>query len=69
VQETMERLGRPLFTTKEGGSGLGLAICYSIATRHNAAILFDSSDKGTAVYVRFTRFDGLSMNSASQDIR
>jgi len=53
TKETMERLGRPFFTTKECGTGLGLAICYSIATRHDAAISFESSNTGTAVAVRF----------------
>lgn len=49
----LERLGTPFFTTKEGGTGLGLATCYSIADRHNASIVVETSSTGTTFQVRF----------------
>lgn len=49
----MDKLGTPFFTTKEDGTGLGLAVCYSIASRHNAAIDIKTSMQGTVFYVRF----------------
>lgn len=51
--EILEKLGTPFFTTKEKGTGLGMAVCYSIANRHNATIIPDTSPKGTTFYVRF----------------
>lgn len=53
--EVIEKIGTPFLTTKEQGTGLGLAVCYSIAHRHKAEITFDTSDKGTAFYVRFMK--------------
>lgn len=52
-QELLDKVGTPFFTTKEQGTGLGLAVCYSVATRHEASIEFDSSEAGTTVFVRF----------------
>ncbi|KUO63848.1 MAG: hypothetical protein APF84_14620 [Gracilibacter sp. BRH_c7a] len=47
-------LGMPFITTKENGTGIGLAICYSIADRNQAHIGFETSNKGTNFYVRFS---------------
>lgn len=49
----LEKIGTPFLTTKEQGTGLGLAVCYRIANRHNAAIDFKTSSKGTTFYVNF----------------
>lgn len=51
--EIEDKLGTPFITTKEQGTGLGLAVCYSIATRHNAGITFETGPQGTTFYVRF----------------
>jgi len=52
--DILENLGTPFQTTKENGTGLGLPVCYRIASRHNAAINVETSEKGTAFFVRFT---------------
>lgn len=52
-ENTMEKIGTPFFTTKENGNGLGTAIIYNIAKRHNATLEYESSSKGTSVYVDF----------------
>lgn len=54
--EILNKLGTPFVTTKEKGTGLGLAVCYSIANRHNATIVPESSPQGTTFYVRFKTF-------------
>lgn len=54
----IEKLGTPFFTTKNNGTGLGLAVCYSIAARHKARIVFDTSPAGTTFYVRFPAVSG-----------
>lgn len=51
--EVLTKLGTPFVTTKEQGTGLGLAVCYSIAERHHARIVIDSSSRGTSFKVRF----------------
>jgi signal transduction histidine kinase len=51
--EIFKNLGTPFLTDKENGNGLGLSICYSIAARHNASIVVDTSSKGTTFYVKF----------------
>lgn len=48
-----EKLGTPFISTKPNGTGLGLAVCYSVASRHKAVIDYDTSEKGTAFYMRF----------------
>ncbi len=48
-----EKLGTPFVTTKDQGTGLGLAVCYSIASRHNAAIEVKTGSTGTTFFVRF----------------
>lgn len=53
VPEVLARIGTPFFTTKEQGTGLGLAISYSIAVRHQATVNVETSDKGTAFFVKF----------------
>jgi len=52
--EAMEKLFRPLFTTKgERGTGLGLATCYAILRRHGGDIEVKSEvGKGTTFTVR-----------------
>ncbi len=52
--EAMEKLFRPLFTTKgERGTGLGLATCYAIVRRHGGDIEVRSEvGKGTTFTVR-----------------
>nr|WP_315990563.1 ATP-binding protein [Desulforamulus aquiferis] len=49
----IDKLGTPFITTKDSGVGLGLATCYSIASRHNAAITCETSSSGTTFYVHF----------------
>ncbi|MGE5379429.1 MAG: PAS domain S-box protein [Methylocystaceae bacterium] len=51
--QTLSKIGTPFFTTKEQGTGLGLAVCYSIATRHNAAIKVETSNFGTEFHICF----------------
>ncbi|TEB16048.1 Sporulation kinase E [Pelotomaculum sp. FP] len=51
--DVIEKLGTPFFSTKEQGAGLGLAVCYSIATRHEAAIDVQTSQNGTTFFVQF----------------
>jgi PAS domain S-box-containing protein len=51
--ETLEKIGTPFFTTKDNGTGLGLAVCYSIAARHNAAIIIQTGSNGTTFLIRF----------------
>ena len=53
--DLLDKLGTPFLTTKETGTGLGLPICYSIATRHKAAITIDTGASGTTFFVRFIR--------------
>lgn len=53
--EVVEKIGTPFFTTKENGTGLGLATCYSIATRHSAAVEFETGPEGTTFLVRFKK--------------
>ncbi len=53
----LEKLGTPFFTTKETGTGLGLAICYSIASRHDAAIKVETGPWGTVFLVGFKQND------------
>lgn len=51
--DVLEKLGTPFFSTKEQGAGLGLAVCYSIATRHEAAIKIETSPNGTTFFIQF----------------
>jgi len=51
--DAIDKIGTPFFTTKDNGTGLGLATCYSIASRHNASINFDTGTSGTTFYASF----------------
>lgn len=51
--EAIGKLGLPFFTTKDSGTGLGLSMCYSIATRHNAELNFETCPQGTTFYLTF----------------
>jgi two-component system, sporulation sensor kinase E len=53
LENVLEKIGTPFFTTKESGTGLGLAVCYSIANRHNARINIESGPLGTTFSVIF----------------
>lgn len=51
-QETLKKLGTPLFTTKAKGMGFGLAICKRIVEAHNGRLSAVSAvDEGTTVRV------------------
>ncbi|CAG7645201.1 Sensor histidine kinase RcsC [Paenibacillus solanacearum] len=51
--EVQDKLGTPFFTTKEQGTGLGLAVCFSIASRHQARLTWQTGTEGTVFTVRF----------------
>ncbi|MHB1419692.1 MAG: PAS domain-containing protein [Bacillota bacterium] len=51
--EIRDKIGTPFFTTKDNGTGLGLAVCYTIASRHKAALDYETDNKGTVFIVRF----------------
>lgn len=61
LQEYMDKLYVPFFTTKDYGTGLGLPICYKITARHNATIDIQTSPAGTTFLINFkipeTQFD------------
>jgi two-component system, sporulation sensor kinase E len=54
-KEVLEKMGTPFFTTKENGTGLGMAICYSIASRNDAEISVETSNKGTSFFICFSQ--------------
>ena len=43
LDEVIDKIGAPFFTTKDTSTGLGLAVCYSIAARHGATIDFETA--------------------------
>lgn len=50
--QTLQRLGEPFFTTKEGGTGLGLFLCQQIIRQHQGNLQFNSKvGNGTIVRV------------------
>lgn len=51
--QILEKIGTPFLTTKDNGTGLGLSVCYGIASRHNARIDVESTEKGTTFKVCF----------------
>lgn len=53
TQETLEKLGNPLFTTKAKGMGFGIPICKRIVEAHGGKLLIDSVlGQGTTVTVK-----------------
>jgi len=51
-KEVMEKLGKPLQTTKAKGMGMGLAICYRIVQAHKGSVTAESiPDQGTTIKV------------------
>ena len=51
-QETLEKLGNPLFTTKAKGMGFGIPICKRIVEAHDGKLLIESTlGKGTTVTI------------------
>ncbi|MCJ7760179.1 ATP-binding protein [Candidatus Bathyarchaeota archaeon] len=51
-KEVMEKLGKPLQTTKAKGMGMGLAICYRIIQPHKGSVTAESiPDQGTTIKV------------------
>lgn len=53
-ENILSNFGTPFLTTKDMGTGLGLPICYRIATRNNADIRVDTSEKGTTFFIHFS---------------
>jgi len=51
--EIIDNIGTPFLTTKPMGTGLGLAVSYSIASRNNAVIEFDTGPQGTTFNIAF----------------
>jgi signal transduction histidine kinase len=37
-KKTLDKIGTPFFTTKQGGTGLGLSVCYDIIKQHRGWI-------------------------------
>jgi PAS domain S-box-containing protein len=51
-EKILEKIGKPLFTTKARGMGFGLAICFRIVEAHKGRICIESTvGKGTTVHV------------------
>ena len=40
--ETLERLGTPYFTTRDGGTGLGVVLARTVARQHGGELLYES---------------------------
>ena len=50
--ETLERIKRPHYTTREGGSGLGIAIARGLVEQHGGELKYDSTlGRGTIVTI------------------
>jgi signal transduction histidine kinase len=53
AEETLKKLGDPLFTTKAKGMGFGIPICKRIVEAHGGKLLIDSTlGQGTTVTVK-----------------
>lgn len=53
TQETLQKLGNPLFTTKAKGMGFGIPICKRIVEAHGGKLLIDSVlGQGTTVTIK-----------------
>jgi signal transduction histidine kinase len=49
-KETLDRIKKPYFTTREGGTGLGIAVARGLIEQHGGKLRFDSElGKGTKV--------------------
>jgi len=46
----VDRMFKPLFTTKEHGMGMGLSICRSIVESHNGQIWVSAADRGGTIF-------------------
>lgn len=63
-----EKMGRPFLTTKVGGTGLGIPICFSIAERHKAKIEIETSQAGTAFFIRFDIYSSPNTHSIEKQV-
>jgi PAS domain S-box-containing protein len=66
-----QKIFDPYFTTKQEGSGLGLATCFSIITKHDGIITFESTmGKGTTFYVYLPALeqDRMADHNAEMDV-
>lgn len=54
--ETLERIRKPYFTTREGGTGLGVAVARGLVEQHGGRISYESAPgKGTTVTIDLPR--------------
>jgi C4-dicarboxylate-specific signal transduction histidine kinase len=53
LEETMDQIFVPFFTTKKDGSGIGLGLSRQIMTAHQGEIVVESDRSGTAVSLLF----------------
>ena len=53
VEDAMDQIFIPFFTTKRDGSGIGLSLCRQIMIAHQGDIVIESDEGGTAVGLLF----------------